>query len=76
MDEANQEMPSRLVRMKTAPPDVAPLLLTPEAAARVLSVGRTTIFQAISDGRLRAVKLGRSTRISKAELERVAATGL
>ena len=31
MDEANQEMPSRLVRMKTAPPDVAPLLLTPEA---------------------------------------------
>jgi excisionase family DNA binding protein len=47
-----------------------PLLLTPEEAAEVLRVGRTTIYTLIKAGDLRPVHIGRSCRISRAELER------
>ena len=47
-----------------------PLLLTPEEAAEVLRVGRTTIYALMKAGDLRAVHIGRSCRISRAELER------
>jgi len=53
-----------------------PMLFTVEQAARLLACGRTTIFSAISAGQVRAIKIGRATRIHRAELERVAATGL
>jgi excisionase family DNA binding protein len=46
------------------------LLLTPEEAARVLRVGRTTIYTLIKAGDLLPVHIGRSCRISHAELER------
>jgi excisionase family DNA binding protein len=46
------------------------LLLTPEEAARVLSIGRTTIFALIKAGELRPVRIGRSCRLSRIELER------
>ena len=45
------------------------LLLTPEQAARVLSIGRTTIFALIKAGELRPVRIGRSCRLSRVELE-------
>ena len=48
------------------------LLLTPEEAARVLWVGRTTIYGLIKAGELRAVHIGRSCRLARAELERYA----
>jgi excisionase family DNA binding protein len=46
------------------------LLLTPEEAAQVLRVGRTTLYALIKDGDLRPVHIGRSCRISWGELER------
>ncbi len=46
------------------------LLLTPEEAASVLSIGRTTIYALMRNGDLRSVHIGRSCRISRAELER------
>jgi excisionase family DNA binding protein len=46
------------------------LLLTPEEAARLLRVGRTTIYGLIKAGELRPVHIGRTCRLALAELER------
>ena len=46
------------------------LLLTPEEAAMVLRIGRTTVYALIKSGELRPVHIGRSCRISQAEVER------
>src|SRR4051812_45552262 len=46
------------------------LLLTPEEAAKLLRVGRTTVYALMKAGELRPVHIGRSCRISHAELER------
>jgi excisionase family DNA binding protein len=46
------------------------LLLTPEEAAKVLRIGRTTVYALIKSEELRAVHIGRSCRISQAEVER------
>ncbi|WP_448625051.1 helix-turn-helix domain-containing protein [Geodermatophilus sp. URMC 64] len=46
-----------------------PLLLTPEEAARVLRVGRATIYTLMKAGEIHPVHIGRSCRISRAELE-------
>ncbi len=47
-----------------------PLLLTPEEAAQLLRVGRTTIYALMKAGDLRPIHIGRSCRLSRAELER------
>ncbi|NYJ08051.1 helix-turn-helix domain-containing protein [Petropleomorpha daqingensis] len=47
-----------------------PLLLTPEEAAQLLRVGRTTIYALINAGDLRPVHIGRSCRLARTELER------
>ena len=47
-----------------------PLLLTPEEAARVLRLGRTTVYALMRAGDLRPVHIGRSCRLARAELER------
>jgi excisionase family DNA binding protein len=39
------------------------LLLTVEAAAELLSVGRTTVYELVATGELASVKIGRSRRI-------------
>jgi len=49
------------------------LLLTPEEAARVLRVGRTTVYALMKAGELRPVHIGRSCRLPRAELERYVA---
>ena len=51
-------------------PDSDALLLTPEEAAKVLRLGRTTVFALMKAGELRPVHIGRSCRLSRAELER------
>src|SRR5690348_3664794 len=57
-------------RRMQAMPTSDPLLLTPEEAAEVLRVGRTTVYALMKAGALRPVHIGRSCRISRAELER------
>jgi excisionase family DNA binding protein len=49
------------------------LLLTPEEAAEVLHVGRTTLYGLLRDGVLRAVHIGRSCRVPHGELVRYVA---
>ncbi|MGX7678264.1 helix-turn-helix domain-containing protein [Jatrophihabitans sp. DSM 45814] len=49
------------------------LLLTAEEAARALHVGRTTLFALIKNGELHAVHIGRSCRLTRAELLRYVA---
>lgn len=44
------------------------LLLRPEEAARVLGLGRTKVYELMSSGALRSVKVGNSRRISTAAL--------
>src|SRR3954447_20483540 len=46
------------------------LLLTPEEAARLLRIGRTTVYALMKTGDLRPVHIGRSCRLARAELER------
>src|SRR3954451_6280074 len=48
------------------------LLFTPdcEEAARLLRVGRTTVYALMKTGELRPVHIGRSCRLSRRELER------
>ena len=50
-----------------------PLLLTPEEAAAVLRVGRTTVYALMKAGELRPVHIGRSCRLPRVELERYVA---
>src|SRR4051794_26547452 len=47
-----------------------PMLLTPEEAATVLRLGRTTVYALMKSGDLHAVHIGRSCRLSRAELKR------
>jgi excisionase family DNA binding protein len=46
------------------------LLVTAEEAAALLRVGRTTVYALMKAGELHPVHIGRSCRVSRAELER------
>jgi len=43
--------------------DPQPVLLTVKQAARMLNLGRSTVYELIADGRLEVVHIGRSTRV-------------
>lgn len=45
------------------------LLLTPEQAAAELQIARRRIFEMIADGTLPSVKIGKSRRIERTDLE-------
>jgi excisionase family DNA binding protein len=49
------------------------LLYRPEAAAELLGIGRSKLFEEMAAGRLHSVTIGRSRRIPRAELERYVA---
>lgn len=60
-----------------APHDVdAPLLLRIPEAARLLDVSRTTMYQLVGRGEVPMLRIGRSVRIARATLERLAKHGL
>jgi excisionase family DNA binding protein len=48
---------------------LAPLLVTAPQAARILSIGRTALYQLIWDGELTPIHIGRSVRFSVDQLE-------
>lgn len=47
----------------TARAEIEPVLLTPEQAARALSIGRSKVYELIFSGALASVKIGGSRRI-------------
>ena len=51
-----------------AKPNEKILLRVPEAA-QLLGIGQTTVHRLIRQGRLRIIKIDRSTRITRSELE-------
>ena len=53
-----------------------PLLLSPEEAAGVLGVGRTTIYRLIDEGTLRRMLIGRRSLIPRADIDSFIATRL
>lgn len=44
-------------------------LLTPEDVARVLQIGRTKVYELLTYGDLRSVKIGKSRRIRRTDLD-------
>lgn len=50
--------------------DEQQILLTPEAAARRLSVGRSAIYTLLARGEIESIALGRSRRIPVEALDR------
>ncbi|MFD4832610.1 helix-turn-helix domain-containing protein [Streptomyces uncialis] len=55
--------------MSTTAPTVDRLLYKPEEAAEALAVGRSTVYELMAAGVLRYIKLGRSRRIRRSDLE-------
>ena len=51
------------------PADVPQLLLTPEQAARLLAIGRTTLYALITEGAIDSVKVGSLRRIPRQAVE-------
>ncbi len=49
--------------------EVEPLLQTVEGTARVLNVGRSTVYELLKSNELEAVKIGRSRRITTASIK-------
>lgn len=45
--------------------------MTPEQVADYLQISRETVYRYIRDGRLRASKMGRQYRVSKANVDRL-----
>jgi excisionase family DNA binding protein len=48
--------------------DPAALLVTPEEAAVILRIGRSTVYELIARGELESVKIGRCRRIPRESL--------
>jgi excisionase family DNA binding protein len=67
----SDETPDELVRSSGVSPSAQPakLLLTPEEAAAVLSVGGTKVYELIARGQLFSVRIGASRRIPRVALE-------
>jgi excisionase family DNA binding protein len=69
--------PGREVTMPDVQPTTdSPALLTVEAAAHFLSLGRTTVYALMEAGKLRYKRVGRARRIPRAELEHFATSDL
>jgi excisionase family DNA binding protein len=54
----------------------APLLLRVPEAAELLRISRSTLYQLIARGEVSIVRIGRTVRVSRRELERLAGAGV
>ncbi|MET7526648.1 helix-turn-helix domain-containing protein [Streptomyces sp900116325] len=45
------------------------LLYKPEGAAEALAIGRSTVYELMAEGSLKYIKLGRTRRIRRADIE-------
>lgn len=45
------------------------LAVTPEEAARLLSIGRSALYELMASGELRSFKIGRSRRVAVSAIE-------
>ena len=52
----------------TRPPSPEPICVKVNDAARMISVGRTKLYELIASGEIEAIKLGKSTRVTTASL--------
>ncbi|MCX5296846.1 helix-turn-helix domain-containing protein [Streptomyces sp. NBC_00193] len=59
--------------MSTAAMSVAPVLCKVEAAAELLSLGRSTVYELMAAGELPFVKVGRARRIRRTDIDAFAA---
>lgn len=50
----------------------APVLIRVAEAARLLSISRSTLYQLVSKGEVSVVRIERSVRVSRREVERIA----
>ena len=57
------------------PEPVGPLLLRVAEAAEVLAISRSSLYQLMSAGEVRTVRLGRAVRVPRREVERLADGG-
>ncbi|MFG2903953.1 helix-turn-helix domain-containing protein [Kitasatospora sp. NPDC048286] len=48
---------------------IHPVLLTAEEAAKMLRIGRSTLYQLLAERELASIKIGRSRRIRPADVE-------
>ncbi|MFF6931124.1 helix-turn-helix domain-containing protein [Streptomyces californicus] len=48
---------------------VGRLLYKPEEVAEALAIGRSTVYELMADGSLKYIKLGRTRRIRRVDLE-------
>jgi excisionase family DNA binding protein len=60
--------PTRAIATSTDALD-QPLLVTVEEAARLLGIGRTTMFELIGNGEVKSIRLGRRRLIARRSLE-------
>ena len=56
------------LKTDAAPTTIAPVEFTVEGAVAASGIGRTLLFRAIKQGRLRARKLGRRTIVTRDDL--------
>lgn len=70
MKSANNEVPFAVANFTNLADDVG---LTPRESAMVLSIGMSTYWAWLAQGRLRARRIGRTTRTTVGELRRLMA---
>ena len=70
VDEA--AWPLRVPVPSPAAPPTGPLLLSVAQAAELLGVSRSTPYQLVAAGRVPVVRLGRTVRVPRREVERLA----
>ncbi|MBN9454932.1 MAG: helix-turn-helix domain-containing protein [Bosea sp.] len=75
MTESHVELVATTPRKRIVVSSPSSLMVTMREAAEALSISQTTLYSLISSGKLRSVKVGKSRRIKRAEIEAFMARG-